>query len=50
MFDNSAFVQPKTDPQGFWFCPMLYQNEIEAVDRKEREVVRPAIRKMRTVP
>jgi hypothetical protein len=21
---------PNTDPQGFWFCPILYQNEIEA--------------------
>jgi hypothetical protein len=41
---------PETDPEGFRFCPMLYQKEIEAVDRKEREVVRPAIRKMRSVP
>jgi hypothetical protein len=41
---------PKTEPHGFWFCATPYKKEIEAVDRKEREVVRPAIRKMRSVP
>ena len=41
---------PKTDPPGFWFCPMPYQKEIEAVDRKERELVPLGIRKIRTIP